>query len=300
MTQSNDSILKIRKVLVIFVGLICVYSPSLIMAKDTIHWFDVDLPPYHHIELGPWKDKGITDQITKILNENLTGFEIDRDIITVKRLFLMLEENMDGCNPSVKWTKERSEILYFSIPSVFAPSNGIAVRKDDGNFLREKKVSLAQLFKNENLTLGITGIRAFGTTIDPIVNLYKESSRIYVLAGTNTYDRLIQMMLDERIDYVLGYAIELGHVAKKNNVQDKVRFLPLTETAQYTVSCIACNKSAQGKKIIETVNKVLKKIRKTEQYRAIIENWIGKDSLFEYRKAYAKIFINSTLPYLKE
>lgn len=118
------------------------------------------------------------------------------------------------------------------------------------------------------------------------------AKNIHEPKARRSYKVLLRMLLTDRVDYVLGYAVEFGYVGKELGIIDQLRFLPLEETGDYTMSCVACSKTAQGKRIIERVNEVLLKMRPTERYRSFTERWLDKEIIPEYRKAYDDMFLS--------
>ena len=99
------------------------------------------------------------------------------------------------------------------------------------------------------------------------------------------------MLLHNRVDCVLGYAIENGYIIRKMDLKNKILFKALKETKGYTMSNIACSKTNEGKRIIERLNKVLIRVRPTKEYRSSFEFWLDKNIIPNYRWAYKKYFL---------
>ncbi|WP_159084499.1 TIGR02285 family protein [Dongshaea marina] len=262
--------------------------------KPRVVWADVVLPPYHHIPDGPWKNLGITDGISAMLMQQMPGFEHERKIMSGEALFNWFKKRPNVCNPAFKKTKERESFLYYSIPSVFIPANGIAFLSKNTSHFGKKCASLQSLLRDPHLKIGISRERAYGKAID---NLLKANSgqlnMVRVSMGGST-DRLLEMILRERIDYALGYAVEFGFFTLQLESQSKIKFLPICEASGYTYSHIVCSKTPEGKKIIHSVNQALLKLRPQQDYRQIIERWLTPDFIPSYRTAYDRQFLTKT------
>jgi len=261
-------------------------------AQNTIQWIDIVLPPIHHIKQGIGKDQGVTDGITQLIQENLSQYHQSRKIVSPNRLFKIMKETNNSCNPSMKRNAAREEFMYFSLPSVFTPANGITIMQQDRALF--EGLSLTQLLKNKKLKLGYTQSRSFGKAIDEVLKQTEGDSNIYPLGGSDSYSRLLSMLVKGRINYVLGFPFEFGYVQAKmglkNNSQNDMIFLPIKEAGDYSVSHVACSKTEQGKKIIAAIDKLLLDQRQSTQYRNIFEKWLDKKFIQQYRHAYNQQF----------
>ncbi len=183
--------------------------------------------------------------------------------------------------------------MHFSIPSSFVPSNGITVRSDDLKLFNKNGISLTELLKNQTLTLGVLGSRSYGRNLDRIIKLHREEDNVDELYIEDSYSGLVNMLLLGRVDYVLGYALEFGYKLRKDNLQNRIRFLSVREAGDYGMSHLVCSKTPQGHNIITKVNKVLLRMRPTERYRSFMEKWIDPSIIPEYRKKYNDVFLKT-------
>ncbi len=89
---------------------------------DEIIWADAVMPPFHHIAEGPDKGEGITDNIVKLMREQLPEFRHIQIIVPVRRFVYMIKQQPSVCNPTFKKTLERSSyICIFRYPVLLFP-----------------------------------------------------------------------------------------------------------------------------------------------------------------------------------
>ncbi len=279
-----------KAMLILFFTILIFISPDKVSAQNIIQWWDIVLPPFHIAE-GIHKGEGIKDNILKLLREEMPDIKQPRIFSSPTRLLYMIENETNICNPSMKKTPKREECMYFSIPCIFLPGVGITIRKNDYPLFTSKKPSLNTLLNNSQLKLGDQLNRKYGKGIDPLLNKYQDAKHIYKTKDRLGYEKLVEMMLLNRFDYVLGYAVEFGYIGQKLGKLDQLQFLPLQEARPYTISYIACSKTDEGKKMIKRINKILIQNRPTERYRSFTEKWLDKDLIPEYRKAYDEQFL---------
>ncbi|TDT41788.1 uncharacterized protein (TIGR02285 family) [Halospina denitrificans] len=273
---------------------------GLAFASEEIHWVDVRIPPYHHIETGDQNasaealeaQKGITDRLLELLAEALPDYTHKRTIVPTPRLLRSLEEGQNVCNPAMKITPERQEYIVFSRrPSIIAPSNGITIRAEDQNRFGEPPVALERLMNDPDLVLGIEFGRAYGPKIDKLLARYKTSGSVYEWFSSPAYSGLVQMLTRERVDYVLGFPMEFSYVKETRKLQREIAFLPIRESREFSYSYIGCSKTATGRQLIAEIDEALARIRKTEAYREAIERWLPTVVHESFREHYTEDFL---------
>ncbi|MFE8070498.1 TIGR02285 family protein [Marinobacteraceae bacterium S3BR75-40.1] len=288
---------------IVFLG--AVSTASLAFAKEEIHWVDVKIPPYHHIQTEYEKlppeileaHKGITDRLLELLTEALPQYAHKRTILPTQRLLRALEEGDNVCNPAMKITPEREEYIVFSRrPSIIAPSNGITIRSEERDRFGEPPVALERLLKETSLVLGIEAGRAYGPGIDPLLERHKASDSVRRRFSSPAYPGLIKMLVRRRVDYVLGFPMEFSYVKETQNLEREIAFLPLKEPSKFSYSYIGCSKTATGRRFITDIDQALTSIRKTEEYRKAIERWLPPSIHKTFRQYYDQEFLTYRRP----
>ncbi|WP_159084819.1 TIGR02285 family protein [Dongshaea marina] len=261
--------------------------------KPIIQWVDIILPPFHHIESGPWQGQGITDNIIALMKHKLPEFQQQHEILSGELAIRWLKQKPNVCVAAFKKTADRQSYLYFSLPSVFVPPNGIWVRRQEVSQFGESPVSLGKLIEQGELRLGFDETRSYGSGIDTLLSKYQKQDNLYGISTLNSSERLLKMMSRRRIDYALGYPLELGFLSESMQMPQAFRFLPLRETGNYSFSHIACSRTPQGKRIIAAINRVLLSERPTAHYRSFTERWLDVAILPEYWSDYRTEFANA-------
>ncbi len=295
----------LRWAVIAMVLLGAVSKSGLAFAKEEIHWVDVRIPPYHHIETGDQNpspealeaQKGITDRILELLTGALPEYTHKRTIVPTPRLLRFLEEGQNVCNPAMKITPERQEYIVFSRrPSIIAPSNGITIRAEDRNRFGEPPVALERLMNDPDLVLGIEFGRAYGRDIDQLLALHKASDSVYKRFSSPAYSGLIQMLTRKRVDYVLGFPMEFSYAKATQKHEHDIAFLPIKESREFPYSYIGCSKTAIGRQLIARIDEALARIRKTEAYREAIERWLPTVVHESFRQHYKEDFLTHQRP----
>lgn len=273
---------------------------NLAFAKEEIHWVDVNIPPYHHIQTGDLDlfsetlepHDGITDRLLQLLADALPKYTHKHTIVPTARLLSFLEKGHNVCNPAMKITPDRKEYIVFSQrPSIIAPSNGITIRAEDQNLFGEPPVVFERLLNSPNLVLGIEFGRAYGPEIDQLLTRYKASDSVYERFSSPAYFGLIKMLMRKRVDYVLGFPMEFSYVKHTRKLTQDIAFLPLKEPEEFSYSYVGCSKTAAGRQLITEVDKALARIRKTEDYREAIERWLPPVLHESFRQHYKEEFL---------
>ena len=299
----------LRWALITIVLLGAVSKSGLVFAGEAIHWVDVRIPPYHHIESGDQDSspealgvqKGITDRLLPLLAEALPQYSHKRTIVPTPRLLRALEEGDNVCNPAMKITPERQEYIVFSRrPSSIAPSNGITIRADQQDRFGEPPVSLESLLNKPDLVLGIEFGRAYGPEIDQVLVRNRTNGSVYERFSSPAYSGLIQMLTRERVDYVLGFPMEFSYVKATRQLERDIAFLPLKESREFSYSYIGCSKTATGRELIARIDEALARIRKTGDYREAIERWLPDVVRESFRQHYKDDFLAHERPVERE
>jgi uncharacterized protein (TIGR02285 family) len=117
----------------------------------------------------------------------------------------------------------------------------------------------------------------------------KDKSHLLERAGTDLFRGLFTMLINDRLDYILGYPGETQYLAKDMNVADKVRFLPAAEAPDYLIDYVGCPKNDWGKKVLDDLNVVIEAERE-KQLIPFYEAWLDENSLARYRKLSQEYF----------
>ena len=107
---------------------------------------------------------------------------------------------------------------------------------------------------------------------------------------------MLNRLSEGKLDFLVGLPMEIEYFIKKLSLRN-IRYLKIDELKNepYTISYFGISKSEKGKKIIEIVDKILPKLRKSKKYKAVFEKWITKNFLKRYKKDYNNIFLKNKI-----
>lgn len=271
-------------------------SPSLSRAKDTVSWMEAVMPPFF-IQEGPSKGKGYGDEITRIIEQQLTDYEHDEVITNITRHFYKFKQGEHVCSVGLYKTAEREEFMYFSLPSFLTLPPVIIIKKDrHAAFNNRASVGLGEILNNKALMIGLVKDRSYGTTLDDILAKHKEQKNVVKFTGQELSNNLFKMLMMDRLDGLIGLPEEALYQAEQMGIRDQLMTLIIEENQNnYNgwMSAVGCSKNEWGRTIIARINQVLLKQRPTEQYRAAYERWLDPNSIENYRKVYREVFLNT-------
>lgn len=241
----------------------------------TITWTSWDNPPAYVLS-GKEKGMGIQDQIEKDITSLLKEYVHERLTVNISRVLQMAKEDGTSCNAGWLDTPEWRELFYFSKPVFIIKSNGAIIRKDKARLFKySKKISLERLLAEKNLRLGVS--RAYGQGIDQILQKYNYQNNPMIDVVSS--DLLAHQMLRKgRVDFIIGYPIEINYYRQMSNDQSDVVYLPLEENEDTIEVVLACNKTAIGKQVIDQINKLLdkKSLKRFEKYQ---DYWLSPEEI---------------------
>lgn len=270
--------------------------PSMSPAKDSVTWMEASMPPFF-IKEGANLNKGYGDEITRILQERLPDYTHEQVSTNITRHFYKFKQGEKVCSVGLYRTPEREEFMHFSMPSFLTLPAVIIIKKEkSSSFGNRTSVQLGDILSNQQLMIGLSKDRSFGTVLDAILNQYKGQKNIVATSGPELSHNLFKMLMIDRLDGVIGLPEEELYLAEQMGIRDQLMTVTIEENQQgYEgwFSSVGCTKNAWGKKIIDDINKVLLTQRPTERYRAAYERWLDPNSIANYRHVYTDFFLKT-------
>jgi len=266
-------------------------------ARDSITWMEAVAPPFF-IHDGMLKGQGYEDLVTDIFENQLPQYDHHMVIANISRHYSNFQHGEKVCTVGFFKTPEREKFAYYSIPSFFTLPTMLIIKKEDfAQFGGQKIITLEDMLRNKNITLGIAKDRSYGTYIDEIIEPHKGQKNIIELSRQDLTQTIFKMLLADRVDALLGLPEEAMYIAEQTGARDEIMTLTIAENHKgYDgwFSYVACSRNDWGKKVIEEINYILLKERPTDRYRGTYERWLDETSLEEYRKLYKDIFLAVT------
>lgn len=256
--------------------LLCALMSSITHAR-TIKWLTHDFAPYYILS-GVDQSQGRDEGIISLLEQQLPDINFERVIIPSGKVIQELtNQQYNACALSLYKNDFRKERIHFTQQSsTIGLSPSIAMHKNLAVALKLKEstpVSLAKLLVEKKLTLGVSMNRSYGSEIDKIINT-TPGINLVIRPTRDTLGTLTYMLNLERIDVLLGYPSEHYYLAKTMGFSDNLTQRMLTEAPKISYGYIGCTKNQQGAEDIAVLNKQLKLLKQTTQYKEVLIKWL--------------------------
>jgi len=146
-----------KKIAIVFVLLLVNISTARNAEKQIITWPEIDFSPFD-IQSGPYKDKGLLDEVVKIIQQDLTEYKHERgELINFQRMWELFREGEKICYPGVIKSNLTESFGHLSVPVAVVPGFVLIIKKDKAHLFKNKSiVSLndtllaKHLFEREN------------------------------------------------------------------------------------------------------------------------------------------------------
>jgi uncharacterized protein (TIGR02285 family) len=265
-----------------------IYIPA--FAAETIEWAVADRPTSYILD-GPDKGKGAVDELYALLFKNLKGYDHKTVNMTFGRVLQTMKSNGNLCAVGFR-DPERESAAYFSIPAVISLPFSVVSRKGDLEryFGEQDSVSIDMLLSFGELKGGIMQKRSYGE-IDPIIKKSEDKKVLYTLSPNSD---VVQMLLTNRLDYILEIVSFVKYRAKQSGKSDEITSYAIKEyTSPVLVAHVFCTKNEWGRRMIGRINAILREKRPTPEYLEFMERWYDDKSKKIIRKYYHDEFLKS-------
>lgn len=258
--------------------------------EKILSWRVSDFPP-KYILSGKYQGQGNGQAFIDMMTRKLPEYSHTREFMPLNRFINKIKHGKNYCYPSFVKKKGREAFIYYSIPALISPGFQVAIRREDwqSKFNGSDEVSLASLLQNRNLKLGVFSNRSYTPALDVHINRIENADQIVRRTTLDTVEGLLKMLALDRIDYTLINSPTLQWHLTLMNIDDIIG-LPVTESAAHLIRHVACTKNAWGKQVIEDINRVLRAERNSEEYRRVLDSWVGPKDLGSLRTFYQKVF----------
>lgn len=259
--------------------------------REEIIWTVRDMPPFNIMD-GPQKGQGIADRMLELVRDSMPQYQHINARVNRARANQMLNGNALACDPGLLWSKERAEIMYFSIPALGLLTNGIMVREHQlvelAPFIQAGEFDLRAFLADGRYTLGTLVERSYGQVIDAELKR-ANPDRLMVHHGNSASLSLLRMQQHERLTALLGYWPEARYLAENNGIDlEQLRFYSVKGVPTYQLAYITCSKTPQGLKAITAINQELRGLREG-RIVDLYARWLDEPTRVAYLKA-TKVF----------
>ena len=209
------------------------------------------------------KPENIAGATNKILFEQLNLSNIEFLGASYKRtLRSMLKQDKSAiCTLNKVKTTYREKNFLFSLPVNFYISRRLYQHADSPPLSKEvldeegNVVSLMQLFNVYRNKLIVTADDlSYGPFLDKQLAQVDSANKV-VRGGSNHYETVHRMFELKRVDFLLGYPVEVMRYAKAN--QDKYESYLIADSPRFILGHVMCNKTQVSRQVLERVNLIL-------------------------------------------
>lgn len=251
-----------------------------------ITWLEMGFPPFY-VPDGKDAGMGIADQVTRVLRERMPGWSHRSEAANPAEISARIRAGEQVCTAAYIRTPQREQYMEFSVPDLLLPPNGITIRREDlARFGGGQPASLATLLDNPALRLGVAQGRAYGDEIDALLQQHKKDRHVYSRFGEDVYGTLLDLLLRKGVDYIIGYPYEAAFHARQRGLEDSIVSLVVQENPTLTRAHVACPRTEWGRTTVAAIDRVLREVRPTAEYRGFVERWLGAELRQPYRDAY--------------
>jgi len=283
MTNISTSHKKIVNQIIMSILFLCIYSSSL-YGKNTIVWAVADRPTSYILK-GVDKGRGVVDEVYYTLHKNLKEYKHKTNKMNFARILLQMKNGENLCACGFK-KPEREKVGYYSVPAVIALPFSVIVKKGRLNEIygKTESISLQKLLENKNFKGGVSKKRSYGN-ITPLIDTYEKKGNLYAHPSTQN---LMKMLVADRLDYAIEIHSFANYIAKQLDNENVFETYAIDENKnKVLIAYIFCTKNEWGREIIEKVDHILKRERKTANYVEIMGRWYddkGRKIIKDYYK----------------
>lgn len=249
------------------------------VAVDKITWGLVNWAP---------GNQSRTDLARELIQEKLSVYQHEPVSATIPRITSEIRSGSPWCWVGAIKNAERETFAVFSIPFVFTLPQQIIIRRERrAEFVGRGSLSLQALLQDRTLRAGTARSRAYNPAIDALLLRYPPSQ------SYASIPEAIQMLLADRLDYILEDVGVAAVHARQLGQPDALLSLPFQEMSPYILGRVMCPKNDWGRKVIADVDAVLRAERPTARYRSIIEAFHTEDVVRTLRPLYNDMFLKA-------
>ena len=247
------------------------------MSAEEILWVRPDAAPGSIIH-GPMRDKGFNDIALQFLIKALPQYQHSQQNAGYERI-LRLMRSSNICAISLYKTEAREKDIVFSSARLYILPNGLIIRRADyprfAKFVHNQRAQLPQLLADKSLIGGMADGRLYKGSIDDALANTTDKSNLIERSGVNVFSDLLAMLNMQRIDYTLGFPVELTYHQKLAHYTHDMQFIPIEGMPHVTPIYIGCSRNTWGIQVIADINKVLQQVGNTEPALRQYTEWLS-------------------------
>lgn len=221
------------------------------------------------------------------------GFKLTFVKATGGRAEKILQNEVNACMSSRIKNIKREKFSIFSLPheiylgqQLYRVAQTFPLNEEVLNS-RGEIISLALLFNYyPKQVLAIPTAVSYGVKIDKqIAEL--NSDNVFIRAGANRITSLTNMLLKNRIDYIIAYPQDINIINPENI---SIEGYTIADSPPYFLGHVSCSKTAIGALIIQRINEILQQAYQSTEFYYAHEKWLLSGDLPKLRKHFQEVF----------
>jgi len=225
----------------------------------------------------------IEKRVLDLLIERNTEFNIELDYSTDEKN-IQEREGHAICYSNRLKTQARLKQYFFSQPMTMY--GGLRLFSKEP-IKQKEPIDIQQLLAGaSNRHLGLVRNRSYSEKIDKLIQHIDKSKTINLLGNSDTY---INVFFGDRVDYIIEYPSIIKSVWDPV-VQGAIYSYQIKGAPLYNLGHIMCEKSAEGKQIIDSVNKALNSLYQSEYFINIFYEKVDEKNKQSFYSQFKRLF----------
>lgn len=269
-----------------FIFIICtllftkLFSAESTNEKTIIFWGNLNLPPGMCRDIET-EHPCFVDLMVSQLQNHINDYEHMTLKSSLKRLLSEIKTSDKLIlAPALAYSKEREKYVEYSYSSPFPRlPYVVAIKTGDKEMVQpyldsNQNIDIEKLLKSPLRTVFYES-RSYGEFLDPIINKYKANQESIVHYSNIKGMKFLKL---DRIDYLLIFPPHAKFA--KDQLDDKefsILTYPILGAPLYQVGRLGISKSAQGKKLMKTINILLYDNQIIQKTTTNYREWLPED-----------------------
>ncbi|NVK17107.1 MAG: TIGR02285 family protein [Methylocystaceae bacterium] len=267
-----------------------------LLADDhKIEWGRTDFPPFTIIR-GEYVGQGVTDRMIDFYIRHLPQYEHHKIIGSLQRVLNNMKNGAQMCHGSLLYKEKRAEYVDYLLPNIAQFANGLITTKEKVDLFTpylsgDHEIDLEKLIKSGSVKIRYHAERSYSTIIDQVIETYGDKSDVLMRkTGLKETDKEIQLMMDGRLDAVIGRPEEGLYVMSQVDRADRMEFFKIKGDTPFKFAQIGCAKGNWNKQFIKDVNALTLKYRTSDEFAGFYATWLPENLRVKYLKMVKTVF----------
>jgi len=270
------------------VGGLCTSGP--VQAREPVHWSYLSFPPQIVVhEDGELSGSSVVLQ--RILEQELAEYRHESVRAPLSRALLAAGRGEPYCMAGIFRLPERERVLIYSTPCrIVGPFVAVTLRGGlDPWKSSDGRVSLRELLADQELITGRVADMSYGSEVDALFEESAGRPNVIALHDMSTLERPLLLLLSGRVRYMILSPEQSWYAVRSLHLEETVELVPLLEARTWQTAHVACTRSSWGREVMPRVERVLHRLRRNGQLKALCERDVPPGLLADFHVAWGRI-----------